>query len=166
MRSLRLFLPVLLLGSGCAYTFNPSLPSHIKTIQIPTIENETIQAELSQEMTEALTDRFIADNNLRVVSGDADAVLEGTVVEYQNRVLGIGSDNVAQEYVVFLKLSVRLRDRIKNKDLWSDEELSGRASYVVQGAQTDQTLTNELEARAVAIRQIVDVVLSQTVEGW
>ena len=156
-----------LLAGGCAYSFNPSaLPSHVKTLQIPTLGNQTLEPTLSQELTDALTQRFISDNTLQVIAKDADAVLEGEIVEYQNRVFGIGSDSVADQYLVLIKVKMRLRDRVKNRDLWSEEAMEGRASYGVGGEQAGQTVASEEEARNVAIRQVVDAAISLTVEGW
>ena len=158
--------PAALCLAGCAYTFNPSLPDHVKTLQIPVVDNETLEATLPEELTTALSERFIADNKLDVVIRDADAVLEGSIFEYQNRVFGFSSGQAADEYIVVMKVRMRLRDRVKNKDLWSEDEIAGRASYFIRGDQSGQTLGTEEEAREVAIRQIVDTVLSLTVEGW
>ena len=161
-------LPLLLLSAlaGCAYTFNPSLPVHIKTLQIPVVENETLEPTLSRELTDALSERFIADNKLNVVSDNADAVLEGEIVEYQDRVFGFDNRQTADEYIVVMKVRMRLRDRVKNKDVWQEDGIQGRASYFVRGEGSGETLTSEEEARVVVIEQIVDVVLSKTVEGW
>lgn len=154
----------LVLLTGCAYTFNPSLPGHIKTLQIPVVENETLEVELAEELTSALTDRFISDNNLNVVSRDGDAILEGTIVGYENRVFGFNAQQQAQEYIVLMQVKMTLRDRVKNKELWSEDNVRGVASYFVGGS--GQTVSTEPEAQQLAIKQIVDFAISRTVEGW
>jgi outer membrane lipopolysaccharide assembly protein LptE/RlpB len=154
----------LLLVAGCAYTFNPSLTGHIKTLQIPVVENETIEVELSEQLTSSLTDRFVADNNLNVVSRDGDAVLEGAILAYENRVFGFNADQRAEEYIVIMQVKMTLRDRVKNKELWSEENVRGVASYFVGGSGS--TVSTEEEAQALAIKQVVDFAVSRTVEGW
>ncbi len=151
--------------TGCAYTFNPSaLPSYIHSLQVPTVDNQTLEVELSEELTSALVDRFVANNRLNVVNGNADAVLEGTVTGYENRVFGFNSEQRAQEYIVLISAKMTLRDRVKNKDLWSEDNMQGSASYFPGGA--GQTVATEEAARALALKQIVDQAISKTVEGW
>lgn len=164
MRRLRPWPAALLLAAGC-YTFNPSaIPSHIKTINIPTVENKTLEVGLAEELTTDLTDRFVQDNTLKVVQSDADAVLEATITGYENRVFGFTSNQVADEYIVILTVDMALRDRVKNKELWSQTGVVGRASYSTSGSGGG--ITSEEEARKQAMKQVVDSAISRTVEGW
>jgi hypothetical protein len=167
-------LPSILLGlsavglcllQACAYTFNPSaIPSHIKTLEIPVVENQTLEVALSEELTNSLIDRFVSDNTLKVVQGDADAVLEGSITGYENRVFGFGSDQRAGEYIVIMTVNMTLRDRVKGKEIWSEEQVRGTASYAVGGGP--EVVATEEAARVLAVKQIVDFALSRTVEGW
>jgi outer membrane lipopolysaccharide assembly protein LptE/RlpB len=160
----RLALSGMLLLAGCAYTFNPSLPSYIKTLQIPTAQNQTLKVELADELTTALTDRFVADGHLHVVQSDADAVLETDVTGYENRVFGFNAQQQAQEYIVVITVQMTLRDRVKNKELWSEDKVRGTASYFPGAA--GQTVSSEEAARQLAFKQIVDFAISRSVEGW
>lgn len=164
MRRVRFWPGVLILAAGC-YTFNPSaIPSHIKTLSIPTAENKTLEASLAEELTTDLTDRFVRDNTLKVVQSDADAVLEATITGYENRVFGFTSNQVADQYIVILTVDMTLRDRVKNKEIWSQTGMVGRQAYSVSG--TGGGITSEEEARKAAMKQVVDAAISRTVEGW
>jgi len=163
-RAARSALAAALALGGCAYTFNPSLPSHLKSVQVPVVENRTLEVALTEELTRALTDRFVANNQLRVVQKDADAVLEAEITGYENRVFGFNAEQQAQEYIVLMVVKMTLRDRVRGKDLWSEENVRGVASYFVGGS--GQTVTTEEGARVLAIKQVVDFALSRTVEGW
>lgn len=155
----------LLLVGGCVYTFNPSnIPSHIKTLEVPVAENLTLEVALSDQLTTAMTERFVEDNTLRVVQKDADALLECVITGYENRVFGFNQDQVANEYVVILAVNMTLRDRVKSKEIWSGEQVKGQATYFLDGS--DEGVTTEEEARTLAIKQIVDFAISKTVEGW
>jgi len=158
-------LTALLLVGGC-YTFNPSnIPSHIRTLEVPVADNQTLEVALSDQLTTAMTERFVEDNTLRVVQKDADALLECVITGYENRVFGFNQDQVANEYVVILAVDMTLRDRVKGKEIWSGEGVRGQATYALDVA-TDQGVTTEDEARALAIKHIVDFAISKTVEGW
>jgi lipopolysaccharide assembly LptE-like protein len=150
--------------TGC-YTFNPAaLPGRIKTLEIPTVGNRTLEPALAEQVTKGLTDRFISDNTLKVVQKNADAVLEGEVTGYQDRVFGFNTSQQANEYIVILTVKLTLRDRIKNKEIWSSDSVVGRSSYFVGGPPGG--VNSEPDARALAIKQVVDFAISKTVEGW
>ena len=63
---------------GCGYSFSgSSLPSHIKSVAIPVLENQSLDYQVADEVTQALVDRFISDNRLKITPiSQADAVLE------------------------------------------------------------------------------------------
>jgi outer membrane lipopolysaccharide assembly protein LptE/RlpB len=150
---------------GCAYTFNPSsIPGHLKTLQIPTADNQTLEVSLAQELTQALTDRFVRDNVFKVVQDDADAVLDADITHYENRVSGFNAEQQADEYMVIMTVKMALRDRVKNKVIWSDDNVQGRASYT-PGASGSAVGTEE-DARKLAYKQIVDFVVARSTEGW
>ncbi|NNF08196.1 MAG: LptE family protein [Candidatus Eisenbacteria bacterium] len=155
----------LLLISGCVYTFSNSLPNHLKSVHIPVFTNETLEVGLAEELTTAVTDRFAQNNKLQVVTRDADAVLTGDIVGYEERVLGFSSDQRAEEYLVVVSVDMTLQDRVKNREVWSEEGIRGRASYFPD-ATTQGTAATVEEAITLAVEQIVDVAISRTFEGW
>jgi hypothetical protein len=57
-----------------------------------------------------------------------------------------------------------LRDRVRNKEVWSEDEIRGVASYFLGGPT--EAVTTEEGARELAMQQVVDFALSRTVEGW
>jgi len=153
-----------LLLAGCAYTFNPSsIPGHIRTLEIPVADNQTLEVVLAEEMTNALSTRFVNDNTLQVVQSDADAVLECSIIGYQNRVFTFDETQTAKKYVVVLTVDMTLRDRVKGKEIWDEEGVTGTATYALDDLEG---VTTEEEARVLAIKQIVDEALAKTVEGW
>lgn len=162
--SVLLILMVIVGLTGC-YTFSNSLPGHLRSVNIPVLENETLEATLSEELTTAVTDRFVQGNQLDVVQGTADAILEGRITGYEERVSGFNSQQRADEYLVVVTVDITFRDRVKNKEVWSEENIRGVASYFV-GSTDVNTPSSESQAREVALRQIVDIVVSRTFEGW
>ena len=115
---------VFVLGS-CGYSTSPALlPSHLKTIAIPVFENETSEYTLEQEITNAVVQRFVADNHLKVVEERvAQSVVKGRIKSYRNSVFGISAGTTrAEEYRVAIVVSVTFKDVVKNRELWSEEE--------------------------------------------
>jgi hypothetical protein len=155
----------LLLGS-CAYTTSPALlPPHLKSVAVPVFENGTPEYTLEQDITQAVVQRFVKDNHLRVVDEkSANCVVRGKVTQYKNAVFGFSNSAQAQEYRVTIAVQVTFKDLVKNRELWSDE-LVRTANYYVQDVP-GQAAKTELDGRKEAIGKIADEILSRSVEGW
>lgn len=158
---------VLGLGAGCAYSTSPALlPTHVQTIAIPVFENQTSEYTLEREITDAVIQKFVEDNHLKVVDErSAASVLRGVVREYRNSVFGISDGVRAEEYRVSIGVSVVYKDVVKNREVWADESLIRTANYYVQNVP-GQTAQTELDGRKQAIAKIADEILSRTVQGW
>jgi outer membrane lipopolysaccharide assembly protein LptE/RlpB len=155
-------------GAGaCAYTTSTaSLPPHLKTIAIPVFENGTNQYTLEQDLTDAVVQRFVQDNHLRIVDErSANAVLKGRITLYKNSVFGISPQNLAQEYRVTIAISVTFKDQVKNRELWSDQNLVKTANYYVQNVP-GQAASTELDGRKACIVKLADEILTRSVQGW
>ncbi len=151
---------------SCAYSFSgSSLPGHIKTIAVPTFGNETLQPGLEREATEAVIEVFVDDGRLNLGgTGSADALVEGRVLGYENQVFGIGAGETAEEYRVTIRFAVVVKDRVKGKDLWSNDALVAQSTYTVD-ARGDEPSSEEA-ARAEAIRKAAEDILAHTLEEW
>jgi hypothetical protein len=154
--------------AGCGlYSFSgSSLPSHIKTIAVPIPRNETLEYEVANEVTAAVTQRFIQDGRLKVVGEKrADCVLEARITAYENKVHNYSAAQNPEDYIVVLRIAANLRDTAKNRDIWKDEQITVSAVYSVGGNQ-DQPLTDEKGARAKAIADLAEDILARTMEQW
>src|SRR5262249_39247655 len=133
---------------------------------IPAFENRTVRAGLDQEVTQAVINRFVGDNHLKVIGeGEADAVLTGAVVDYKNVVFGFTGREQAQEYRVSITVAVRLLDKVKNRELWRDDALLKTQNYYVVQVP-GQVAQDETSGRSDAIKKIADEILSRTIENW
>lgn len=154
-------LALLLAAGGCGYSLSPKLATHIKSVAVPTFQNETLEYGLEQEITQAVIDRFTEDNNLRVVSEDrADSVVYGVIKAYKRRVAGFSAQEIANEYEIAIIIDMVVRDRVKSKELWKEDSLARTTNYFVDQVQSEQ------EGRQPAIKQIADDIVSRTVQGW
>src|SRR5215467_12572858 len=103
------FLALVLPSCGLYSTSPGTLPGHIKTLAVPAFDNKTTQVGLDEEITQAVIQRFVDDNHLKIVAeSDANAVLTGSVIDYKNTVFGFTGREQAQEYRVQIAVAVRL----------------------------------------------------------
>lgn len=160
-------LGALILPSCGIYSTSPgSLPGHIKTLAVPAFENKTTQVGLDEEITQAVITRFVDDNHLKIVSeSDANAVLSGSVVDYKNSVFGFTGREQAQEYRVTITVAVRLMDKVKNRELWRDDDMVKTQNYYVISVP-GQEPQDEVSGRKQAVQKIADEILSRTIENW
>lgn len=100
---IHLLISCLMLLSGCGYTFQGSgsvLPQDVKTVYIPTVENQTSENRFTNLLTEALRERFERFGVLSIVeeAKTSDAVLSVEVisVDREARSVTSGSDTVLQ----------------------------------------------------------------------
>ncbi|MEW5994758.1 MAG: LPS assembly lipoprotein LptE [Candidatus Zixiibacteriota bacterium] len=145
---------------GCGvYTFNPRGKSSIRTINIQRFENETGEYGLADEMTDLVTDAFIADGNLRVVAAEnADAVLSGTLTQYERRPYQFDENDVVTSYSVDMSFDIALKDPRDGSDIWK-EKMTQRGVYLV-----DSETEEDGRQRAVAL--LVEAIINKTTKSW
>ena len=163
-------------GAACGYSFSgTSLPAHIKSIAIPVFQNESLDATIASEATRGITESFVADSRLKLArEGNADCVLEGKVVGYERNVYSYSAAQEPEAYIVVVRIAVVLKDRVKNRDLWSDEGLTATATFPAVPGESASAGTSggegppqdEEDARAAAIRNLAQDILARTLEQW
>ena len=163
MRRRRFALLVLaLLMSSCGYSARALLPSHIKKVYIPTFENETTRYGIEQSITTSVTDAFVDDGRLSVVSeGEADAMLRGVIVKYEKGPLTFDRAQTVDEFKIELTVAVEFEDLREGKVLWKEDRFRAWKSYR-EGADEG----GEDEALQAAVATLAEDIVSRTVEGW
>lgn len=138
---------------GCGYSLagrGSFLPAHIKTIGVPTFENQTDRVDLEKKLTEEVVQELNSRGKY-IVKPDAtgvDAVLQGRVVSFvvaPTTFEGGGtaqSASQASRYMVVVRVRVEFKDLIQNKTLWSDPNFGVREEYEV-GDDPDQFFDQE-----------------------
>jgi hypothetical protein len=159
-----------ILLSGCAhYSFSPSLTGDIKTVAVPLFDNQTEQYGITETLTQGIIDGFIQDNSLKVVSPEkADAVLLGTITEYQRQPYTYDQQENVKEYIVRIYVKAYLeKARDKNK-IWETERLEGWGTFRVAGDPNDPVLQLETEemAQQRAIAKVAEDIVNRTVKSW
>lgn len=98
-------------STGCTvnYSFSgASIPPQLETISVQYFDNRApvIYPSLSQELTDALKDRFQSRTRLRLVNDIGDADFEGVIEQYRTQPVSIQADERAD--LERLTVSVRV----------------------------------------------------------
>lgn len=160
-----LLVVVAALGAGCGhYGTTSRTAKDIKSIHVPFFVNETTEPNLEVTVTETIIQDLIDDNTLKVVGRDnADAVLEGRIVEFQNRPFSYNNDLNAEEYRVSVRVVVSLFNRKTNATIWKDRNMVGTSEYFVEQVENGNTFEQAVDE---ALNQITERILNLTTQAW
>ena len=148
--------------SGCGYSNGFRMPPGVKTLAVPMFRNETfpLRRDVEVDVTRALKEELALRSDLRIVSSgkDADAILEGVVLEFQQGVLTEGARDTVQESGIVVRLRIRLV---------STRDGSVLVERVVQDYAAFSNIAGEgIEiARAEAVRELARRIVP-AIEPW
>jgi hypothetical protein len=123
-----------LLPAGCGYALagrGTFLPSYIRTVGIPMLENRSTFYQVEQVLTEKIRSEFIGRGKYNVVPGNegADAVLTGEIIGISVQPVGFNDQQLASRYLFTMTMRVAFTDSRTNEILWSDDALTFRGEY-------------------------------------
>ena len=120
-------------ASGCGYGFagtGSRLPAEIKTVSLGPIANGTREVGLEKRFLESLEDEVAIRGRLDVVPrGEGDAVLTGSLVNYETRPVAFNSRDEALQYQAVLTIDLELRRRADAKLLWQTRNYRSVEDY-------------------------------------
>ena len=154
---------VLILSSifltGC-YTFTEStLPTHLKTININPVVDQTLNPAFAEDLTRGIINGFESSSSLRHVNQNPHCEIRTVLKSYTHEAYNTSGSDVT-EYRIELVLEVVFYDRVKNKILFKEENIPGFGTYSILKGET------ESNGQSATIKNIVDIILSNTVSGW
>lgn len=134
-----------------------------KRVFVAFLENETPEANIGAELTDAIVNALQLDNTLKVVGEDvADSVITGKVTRYLLREMATRADLTVNEYQVQIAVVLTFTVRSTGKTIFERKTFGGSGNYVLNDPQG----TTEQSARAEAAGEIVRDILAQVVEDW
>jgi hypothetical protein len=105
---------LLLMQTGCGvYSFTgASIPPDARTISIAYFVNNAqfVEPSLSQNLTDALRDRFQSQTSLDFVNSEGDLEIEGTITDYTTRPVAIQGNETA----ALNRLSIQIKVQFTN----------------------------------------------------
>ena len=163
---LALFATLLALG-GCGYSLRTSMPPGINSIHVPVLVNKTAEPGIEDFITQALTQAVVQSGRVRIAANaqEADATLEGTIVEYRLASLSFDRSANVTSYRLTIGLALTFKDLKQNKVLWKQDRIEERADFQVAG-QVTQTLAREEQAVQRAAVDVARAIVSFAFEGF
>ncbi len=155
--------------SGCYSFTGSSIPPHLKTINVATVEDESSfgDALLRERLTQLITNKFRNDNSFRLVQENADATISTTIVTITEETVTLapaGATIQAAEGELDRKMTITVRvqydDRIKKVRIW-EKNFSQFQNYPIA-----QGFTGRTAALDIALNRITEDILLAVVSGW
>lgn len=160
-----LILALAVTAAACGYGLRGNLPSHVRTVAVPTFRNKTQEPAVENTLTSAVVNAFTTSGKLRVVgAAEADAILDGEIVGYEVQSIAIDRSLNARQYRLVVTMNLQLRDVRQSEVLFRQDGLSEKADFRVAG-QVSETISREDSAvRQAAVdigRRIVNLVVDR-----
>ena len=162
---------LLLLGACNRYSTSSRDRSLRGNVHIPILRNDTSQAGLELELTERIVEAIERDGLLTILPSeeDADFLLRGSIVSYDERASYTGASGFAEEYQLSLAILMdfEVLDRAGNPDAPEDwnRTLRSQASFYLEDTDAGETLTRE-EAEEQVRLQIIEDILNAIFGDW
>ena len=166
MRKLLLFISIITLTSGCTikYSFTgASIPPDAKTVFIADFKNMAplVNPSLSNDLTEALKDKFVNQTSLKIGDENADLYFEGTITDYNTQPVAIKSGDIASQNRLTISVKVKF---VNNKDPKAnfDSNFSRYQDYDSQNSLSDV----EDQLVSLIIEDLIDDIFTKSVVNW
>ena len=116
-------------SSCCTYSFT-GVTTGIKSIAIPTFENESLKYGLEETFTKAVIDAFIEDNRLKIEDEKiADAILHVTIKSFERSPYSYDESENIKEYKIAISASISLAKKESEEELFKSNNFSEWATY-------------------------------------
>jgi hypothetical protein len=158
-----LFAAGVLVLAGCYSFTGASVPSHLKTIAIPLLDDQSGFGEpnLREDITTALINAFTNDNTLRIAErSSADAVLEGVILPIKDGPLVVTGGEQVTTNRITISVKITFQDLKLRKQIW-EKTFTNTGDYDPGGGFTARE-----EGISEATRKITEDVVLDTVSGW
>jgi hypothetical protein len=152
-----------ILSTGCIYSFTgSSLPSHLKTVEIPLFSNQSLEPNVADEITAELNKQIVTASLLKIVQRSGDASISGVITAYSNSPYTYSAAETrnvnVDQYVVRISADVEFKDQKKDQMIYKGT-VTGEGIYNVQ-TQTERDGKQKAEA------ELVQRIMQNSVQGW
>jgi outer membrane lipopolysaccharide assembly protein LptE/RlpB len=161
-----LLIGLIVLVSACKvnYSFTgASIPPEIKTFSVHYLKNTStlIKPSLSQQLTDALREKFTSQTNLSQVNNGGDFDLSGEISGYSTAPIAIQGNQTAAMNRLTVTINIRFVNK-KNEDQNYETSFSRYADYPSSQslASVEGTILDEI------IGYLVDDVFNKTAVNW
>jgi len=153
---------VFFLGA-CSYSVHSNSQPHLKTITILPFANITTEYNLEEDLLNELSNLFINDGRLQIVSISPDCQLEGEILDYTDKIYTYDGSTI-DAYQVKILFKIIFSDLKKNNILWQNNSLILSETY----SETDESseFSSEAEAQNEIMKDLYDTIIKNSLEEW
>ncbi len=150
------------------YSFTGAMPSHLKTVAVPLLKNETAEYGVVEQITDKIISEIQRDNTLKIVDlNGADSVLRGTLLRVDDvpytydQQSGGGQNFSVGEYKLTITVRMQYYDQKNDQVVW-EQDFSAWGTYQHTSVSPEERQAGFQQA----IEKLAQDVLNQTVSGW
>ncbi len=154
------------MAASCAYTFDPSLPAHIRTVRVEVFANASGYPGLEAELVRALVREFQVDGTVVPGGEYADAVLRGEIVAVGRSVLQEDAGDDAATGRVTVTAVVTFEGTATGAKFLSRERVTSRDVRDSVGVFRLRRGEREADARGGAVTELARNIVRRAVEAW
>lgn len=148
---------------GCGYRLpHEAVSSDLagKSVRVAIFGNRTFRPNLEAVVTNRIIDEFAQHPGLRVVSGDADLVLNGEVISYSNVPVSYSAADIVREYRAGVTVEATLRRSDSQKIVWKGNVSATQtypANLTIAFQQNSEEAAVQELARVLAQKLYVEI---------
>ena len=160
---------LILVCQSCTYRLSlngASIPPNLKTIRVDFFENTAplVVNTLSQQFTEALKDRIRNTTSLSIVRGEADAVMSGSITDYNIAPVSISA---TANNVVPIAGASRLTITVRVKYVYdADKKSNFEESFTKSEDFTGDISAHEATLITDIIKQLTEDIFNKAFNNW
>lgn len=140
-----------------------SINPQVKTVSIHYIKNNAslVNPTLSQQLTDALKDRFSSQTNLDQVSNNGDLDISGSITNYNTSPISIQGNETAAQNRLTITVSIKFTNKFNEKQNF-ETSFSRYENYPSTQplAAVESTIVKQI------IDYLIDDIFNKTVVNW
>ena len=157
-----LILSLIIFIWGCGYKSRSESLSHLNSVTISPIANETVEYGLEDELVESLKTEFSQQSNW---SEGTDSVFTGTVKFYQVFAISLDQNNQPEQYRMMLEMIFVFEDLKRSKVLKNEKNYQKIHDFYVVPDRGEPPETPK-EARQKLVDEVSEDIVSSIVKEW
>ena len=129
---------------GCSYySMAGSIPANIKNVNIPLIENDTAEFEISENLTSKIIQEIAIQNILKITDdNNSDSTILGIITSASDGPFSFDNNEQVDEYRFSLSLKIIWTDNENEKNL-IEKTFTGFGNYSINNNPSSDGIDND-----------------------
>jgi len=183
-----IIIPILLFQGCFFYSTKGSLPTHINSISLAPVINESAEFSAAEILNEELNELMVNENVLDILlSEQADSRLEVVILSVTDRPYTVTlSENLGMEEVEEWKLTIRTSIQwfdLKRDEILFEKKMSSWGSYIpgvdigtdgldndgdnlIDDNDSDETGSPRESALSISVRRLTEDIVNEITNTW